>query len=184
VENIEIQHLNDLQKGNHRAFDYFFEKYYLALFAYANKILANSFVAEEIVQQMFISFWENREKINIHTSLKSYLFRSVRNDCLDYMKQAKRNHKIYSDEPVLNEPNVDFYDPIIETDFKKFLDEAFLELPEQCRVIFFLSRFEELSYKDIAKQQGISVKTVENQIGKTLKIIREKLQHYFVIIFL
>lgn len=174
----------DLQKSNHKAFDYFFEKYYAALFAYAKGMVSDSFVAEEIVQQMFVYLWENKEGINIHTSVKSYLFRAVHNDCMDYLKLVKQKSNIT--DIVLstyNEPNIAFYDPLIEAEFQNIMNNVFSELPQQCRKIFILSRFEGLSYKDIALKLEISIKTVENQIGKALKIIREKLQPYLSFIF-
>ena len=179
----EIQNFSSLQEGSHEAFDYFFEKYYIPLFVYAKKIVSDAYVSEEIVQQMFIDLWENKGRINIHTSVKSYLFRSIHNDCLDFVRRSKNGTKDRLESlQSFQEPNIEFYDTLIESEFEKIMEHTFSELPEQCRIIFFLNRFEGLSYKEIALKQSISIKTVENQIGKALKIIREKLQSYFVVL--
>lgn len=181
MEKTEIQYYNDLQEDSHEAFDYFFEKYYIPLFAYAKKTLTDTYISEEIVQQAFIDFWENRKRLRIHTSVKSYLFKSVHNDILDFIKCSNHKQK-ESLETLLTskEPNIEFYDTLIESEFEHIMQKAFSALPDQCRVVFFLNRFDGLSYKEIALKQSISIKTVENQIGKALKIIREKLQPYFI----
>jgi len=180
ADKTEIQYFNELQNSSHEAFDYFFDKYYLALFAYANKMISDGYISEEIVQGMFMELWENKSRINIHTSVKSYLFRSVHNDCIDFIKRSNNGHKIRFEKlHDIHEPNVEFYDTLIESDFEKVMEKMFSELPEQCRIIFFLNRFDGLSYKEIALKQNLSIKTVENQIGKALKLIREKLQSYF-----
>ena len=181
MDNSELKKFVELQQGNHQAFDFFFNKYYPALFAYARKMCGESFPAEEIVQQMFIELWEHKNKINIHTSVKAYFFRMVHNDCLDFLKRSPKHTT--SDTDSVNtvfEPNFEFYDTLIEAEFGEIMEKAFTALPEQCRNIFFLNRFDGLSYREIALQLDISVKTVENQIGKALKIIREKLQGYFL----
>lgn len=181
MDTSEIQLFTFLQKGNNQAFDFFFNKYYPPLFAYARKMCNESFTAEEIVQQMFIELWEHKNNINIHTSVKAYLFRMVHNDCLDYLKKTSKSSMLISNNlQVAFEPNFEFYDTLIEAEFSVIIENVFSTLPEQCRIIFFLNRFEGLSYKEISHQQNISIKTVENQIGKALKIIREKLQKYFL----
>ena len=179
----EIQYYKELKEGSHAAFDYFFEKYYVPLYAYAKKTLSDAFVSEEIVQQVFIDFWENRLRTNIHSSVKSYLFKAVHNDILDFLKRGNYGNKQSLDGiQSTNEPNTEFYDTLVETEFETIMQNAFSALPDQCRIVFFLNRFDGLSYKEIAIKQSISVKTVENQIGKALKIIREKLQPYFITI--
>lgn len=180
AEKTEIQYFSELKENSHEAFDFFFEKYYVALVAYANKIISDPYISEEIVQQFFIELWENKSRINIITSVKSYLFRSIHNDCLDFIKRSKISQKVkFENIQSSNEPNIEFYDTLIESDFEKWMESMFSQIPEQCRNIFFLSRFDGLSYKEIASKQNISIKTVENQIGKALKMIREKLQSYF-----
>ncbi len=179
AEKTDIQYFSELKQDSHKAFDYFFEKYYIALYAYANKMISDSFAAEEIVQLFFIELWENKSGIDIHTSVKAYLFRSVHNDCLDYLRQNNRRKIKEENLDNINEINVEFYDILIESDFNNLMEQMFLELPEQCRNIFMQNRIDGLTYKEIASKQNLSVKTVENQIGKALKIIREKFNSYF-----
>lgn len=165
-------------------FETLFKSHYKALHAYANVMLKDSDVAEEIIQSMFLKLWEKRDLIQVQTSVKAYLYKCVYNDSLNYIRNQKTKTK-YEDFTVLtmnqhHEP-ASFQAELSE--LQRNLGLALNDLPEQCRTIFQLSRFEELKYKEIAEELGLSVKTVENQIGKALKILRLKLADFLVLIF-
>jgi RNA polymerase sigma-70 factor, ECF subfamily len=140
--------------------------------------------AEEIVQGVFLTFWEKRHRIEIHTSIHTYLFRMVRNTSLNTLKHAKIKQKHACEELASSsEVSESVSQTILSNELQERIGQAIEKLPEQCRLVFKLSRFEELKYAEIATQLNISVKTVENQIGKALKIMREQLHEYLPLIF-
>ncbi len=156
-----------------------FRTYYQPLCNYAYSFLNDRDEAEEVVQASFITVWEKRNSMDIESSFKSYLYRMVRNSCLNVIKheKVKQQHSNYqvafgenSHEPVSQ--------AVLKTELENKIQEAMKTLPEQCRLVFQLSRFEELKYSEIAEQLQISVKTVENHMGKALKIMREQLKDY------
>lgn len=162
-----------------------FRTFYKPLCSYAYSFLQDKDEAEEVVQSTFISAWEKREGIDIQVSLKSYLYRMVRNSCLNVIKHEKVKrqhaaHEIAGGEPV----HESVAQTVLSSELEGRIVEAMKALPEQCRLVFQLSRFEELRYAEIAEQLNISVKTVENQMGKALKIMREQLKDYLPLLII
>jgi RNA polymerase sigma-70 factor (ECF subfamily) len=158
-----------------------FKTHFKGLHAYAYIILQDSHLAEEIVQEVFVKLCERASRINIETSLESYLYRSVYNESLNHQKHEKvkaryRTMMSRKQEIAEQEPASGDY-PALENRLRL----ALCELPQQCRTIFQLSRFEELKYREIADRMGISVKTVENQMGKALRILRQKLKGFLTV---
>ena len=171
-----------IRQGNERVFEQVFRKHYASLCHYANSFLKDQDDAEEVVQNVFCTWWEKRVFLDINISLKSYLYRAVHNHCLNRIKHLKiqdtyRQHNA----EVLEQTQVSATEHLEHSDLENRLRKAIERLPEQCRLIFRLSRFEELKYAEIADQLGISVKTVENQIGKALKILRVQLADFLMI---
>jgi RNA polymerase sigma-70 factor (ECF subfamily) len=166
-------------------FEQVFKTYFKRLHAYACTITKEETSAEEIVQQVFAKLWERSEGLTISGSVAAYLYRAVYNESLNYQKHQKVRaaHQQYVEHSMKN---------VSEHAGKKLslkelegrLAQALIELPEQCRTIFQMSRFEELRYKEIADKLGISVKTVENQMGKALKLLRVKLVEFLPIAIL
>jgi RNA polymerase sigma-70 factor (ECF subfamily) len=149
--------------------------YYTLLCNQVYTILKDRVAAEDIVQEVFFEVWKKREELNIHQSIFAYLKRACRNRTLNYIRD---NNVKWEDDMVLIDQQdagftTDQYMSAEELNLK--INDAIAGLPEKCGVIFSLSRFEEMSYNDIANQLNISVKTVENQISKALKILREKI---------
>lgn len=174
-----------ISSGDIASFEMLFKSHYSTLCRFAESYLKDPEEAEEVVQAAFIGFWEKRESISIDTSLKAYLYRSVRNACLNELKRQKVR-KLHANQVALEgEPESEASDRIaMKKELEVKIQEAMLRLPEQCRLIFQMSRFEELKYKEIADQLGISVKTVENQMGKALRIMREQLKDYLPLIII
>ncbi|TDQ18271.1 RNA polymerase sigma-70 factor (ECF subfamily) [Algoriphagus boseongensis] len=172
-----------IRTGDISSFEMLFKTHYSPLCRFAQSYLQDSEDAEEIVQSTFIGFWEKRESIAIDTSLKAYLYRSVRNACLNELKRQKVR-KLHADEIVKDgEPQSEASDQIaMKQELEVKIQEAISKLPEQCQLIFRMSRFEELKYQEIADQLGLSIKTVENQMGKALRIMREQLKEYLPLI--
>lgn len=178
--------LNDQSYGNHlndADFEMLFKTHYKALHAYATVILKDEDDAEEIVQQLFLKFWEKRDLLNVQTSLKAYLYKCVYHDSLNYLKHQKVKSK-YEDFTQYRMDNV--YAPagnrLELSELQSQINLALNDLPEQCRTIFQMSRFEELKYREIADELGLSIKTVENQMGKALRIMRIKLADFLIVV--
>lgn len=147
--------------------------YYAPLCAFAVQYVKDQDVAEDLVQDLFVRVWQDREKISVSTSLKSYLFASVRNRALNTMKVSSRMRP-------LDEQNIGLVadsdrDEAEYTDRSARVLAAIELLPEERRKVFKLSRNEGLKYHEIAARLGISIKTVENQMGKALKTLRTEL---------
>jgi RNA polymerase sigma-70 factor, ECF subfamily len=179
VDLLEKQVLETLQLGNESAFEMIFRTYYQPLCRYAYSFLQDKEEAEEVVQASFITVWEKRNNIAIETSLKSYLYRMVRNSCLNVIKHEKVKQQHVAHELAVSEVAYESVSQKIQAaELEVKITEAMKTLPEQCRLVFQLSRFEELKYQEIADQLQISVKTVENHMGKALKLMREQLKDY------
>ncbi|SHE85836.1 RNA polymerase sigma-70 factor [Pedobacter caeni] len=167
------------------AFEQMFKTHYKALHAYANVMLKDDDLAEEIVQGMFLKFWEKRELLNIQTSLKAYLYKCVYHDSLNHLKHEKIKFKHQEFSYHTMDTHHESASAKVElTELEVNLKRALNELPEQCRTIFQMSRFEELKYREIADQLGLSIKTVENQMGKALRVLRLKLADFLTLILL
>ena len=175
-----------IRAGDEAAFERAFRLYAKPLHAYGYTLLNNNHVAEEMIQDLFLKIWEQRGALQIHTSLKAYLYRSMHNDCMNLLRhlKVKKNYEV-----VVNKEEGSFkqYQPVNRLEVKEIqqkLRNGLNKLPEACRTVFQLSRFEHLTYKEIASQLGISVKTVENQMGKAFKFLRVELQDYLVLLFI
>ncbi|WP_350027996.1 RNA polymerase sigma-70 factor [Pedobacter sp. B4-66] len=166
-----------------KVFEQMFKAHYKELHSYANIMLRDEDTAEEIVQSMFLKFWEKRALLNVQTSIKAYLYKCVYNDSLNYIKHQKVKTK-YQDFAAytMNNHHEAASSKVELTELQFKLQEALNELPEHCRTIFQMSRFEELKYREIAEQLDLSIKTVENQMGKALKILRLKLADFIAFI--
>jgi RNA polymerase sigma-70 factor, ECF subfamily len=159
-----------LQEGNSKLYDQLFTDYYVNLCRFAFTYLNDADAAEEIVQDLFISVWENRLTLNISSSVRSFLYTSVKNRALNYLrneKTRKGHENEFAREQALKVGKIiDFCE---HEELQHLITSAVDELPEQCRLIFNMSREQNLSYAEIAQQLNISAKTVENQLGIALK---------------
>ncbi|UXE65969.1 MAG: RNA polymerase sigma-70 factor [Chryseotalea sp. WA131a] len=168
-----------IKEGNQIAFEMIFKTYYKPLCHYAHSFLNDKNEAEEVVQTTFIKIWEKKNELSVQSSLKAYLYSMVRNGCLNVIKheKVKQLHaKWHVQETERSRDLVE--EKVLSNDLESKIYLAMKALPEQCRLVFQLSRFEELKYQEIADQLQISVKTVENQMGKALKIMRTQLKEY------
>ena len=165
------------------AFEILFRSFFPGLVLFAQKYVPDQDTAKEIVHNVFINLWEKREKIDSSTSLKSYLFTSVQNRCLNFIRDQKKFDK---DGTLLEKLEHRGYTEatgrLEEQELEQRIYDALQELPQKCREIFTMNRFEELKYAEIAEKLNISIKTVETQMSKALKILREKLIDYLTII--
>jgi RNA polymerase sigma-70 factor, ECF subfamily len=174
-----------IRKGNVKMFKLLFDHFYGELVRYAVRLLHKPEVAEEIVQDVFERMWLRRDKLEITYSISSYLYTSVRYRCINHLKSKIRNC-VFEDDLVKIDRSDDHspFDELVFNDLKQALKVSIEALPEQCQIIFHLSRNSGLSNSEIAEQLGISPKTVENQITIALKKIRNFLQKNWYIFFL
>ena len=171
--------LNSAGRMDQRSFEELFREYFPPLMVFARKILSDEDDAREVVHKVFINLWEKREKIDLSASLKSYLFTSVHNRSLNVIRDRKK----FSSEEVPEVPGEwDVSAQIESMELEEKIMETIESLPERCRQIFELNRFDGLKYSEIATKLDISVKTVENQMSKALKILREKLMKYMTLL--
>lgn len=167
-------------EGDKTAFRFFFDKYYTYLCNFVNIYLHDSITSEEIVEDIFVYFWEKREKIEIKSSIKSYLFTASRNKSLNYLRHEKIKLIMHEKLNMVEEPNYEISERAMDVDFvQEILKKSIDKLPPKCREIFILTKHEHLSYKEIAMKFDISVSTVENQMGKAFKMLRKILKPYY-----
>lgn len=162
------------------AFHFFFEKYYTDLCNFINFYLNDSVAAEDVVQDVYVDLWKKKKEIHIETSVKSYLLKASRNKSLNYMRDEKVRLNILArlgKEAEASSEN--FEDALENSQLQEIIEKAVESLPEKCREIYLLSRDQKLTYKEIADKLGISIKTVENQMGNALKKLRELLKPYY-----
>lgn len=172
------------RQGDKAAFESLFRSFYSRLVGYAVRVLGDQDEAEEIVQQVFVGLWESRSNMSEPASVQSYLFRSVYNRCMNVVEKEKVKNR-HREEVIANgnvsvQPGEELHHAELKREMKKAMDK----LPEQCRRVFELSRNEGLKYAAIAEVLNISVKTVENHMGKALKILREELKDYLVVLLI
>jgi RNA polymerase sigma-70 factor, ECF subfamily len=182
VQILEADIVQAIQQGSEAAYEQVFRLYYERLCNYANTLVRDMDEAEEVVQSMFLKLWEKREALAISSSLKSYLYRAVHNTCLNRVKHEQVKREYASQNAGQLQQNFSqASDLAIQNELEGRIAEAIEGLPEQCRAVFKLSRFEDLKYSEIAEHLGISVKTVENQMGKALRVLRAQLADYLAI---
>lgn len=177
TELIELLHSDD-----ERAVNFLFREHYEYLCRAVYRVLPRSEVAEDLVQEVFFELWRKRHSIQINTSFKAYLRRAAVNKTLNYIRDLRLKTVDVEKAP---EPASKLSEApaIIEgKEIQESIDLAIDQLPERCRMVFVLSRFEEKSYKEIAEELDISVKTVENQISKALKLLRKSLDFLMVML--
>jgi len=161
------------------AFNRLFDNYYTPMCYLASKYLVDMDLSRSLVQEVFVDLWTRREKISVDYSVKSYLFNMVKNRSIDHLRRHKKNIQLTeTEEEMVHAP---FHDIIEEAELNHRINASINELPEKCREIFLLCRFEGMKYAEIARKLDISVKTVEMQMGIALKKMRSSLSDYQMI---
>lgn len=171
--------LRAISNGNTDAFRQVFNDCYESLCQYAFTFLKDMDEAEDIVQATFIKIWENRENLDIKHTIRSYLFKAVYHKCINQLEHRTVKLK-YQDYGIRMKASQVQHPEVFPDELEENIKKAIGRLPPQCRIIFMMSRYEELRYAEIAARQNISVNTVENQISKALKILRSELKDIFV----
>lgn len=161
---------------NESSYEELFRQWYTPLCKLVFRILQDKALTEDTVQEVFIKLWEKREELKIEVSLKAYVYRAAINASYNHLEKNKRYGKLSLEDMTVDPSDSHTAEAYLHAkELEKKIGEALASLPEACREVFMLSRYENLSYKEIAETLGISVKTVENQMGKALRIFRERL---------
>lgn len=179
-----------LKRGDEESLRRIFELYYEKLCLYAETLVKDQQVAEDIVEELFIRLWENAQRIHITTSFNNYLYRSTYNNCLKYIQKSKLEKKaftayVYQDKEIIgwgtsDNPFATLVSRELEEEARRVVDS----LPEKCREIFILSRYENLSYPEIAEKLKITLGTVKTQMSRAFRKLREELKEFLPLLFL
>ena len=174
----DLELINEIKNDNEESYRTLFFRYHSSLLIFALKFVDRE-IAEDFLQETFLNIWKNRKKIEVTTSLSGYLFTIIKNRCFKFLKeeQAKTNYKEnYSLK--LKEQELRFFInsemSLLEFDTKDRIQKVISQLPRKCKEVFCENRFEGFSYQDIAEKHNISIKAVEKQISKALKLFREE----------
>ena len=156
--------------GVRKTFDEIFVELYVPLCYFSNTILDNNALAEDVVQSVFLKFWEQREKLDKIINLKAYIYKSVRNASIDRLRKEEQTVSIR--EEIIQNENIELR--IIEEEVSNELKKVLRLLPKKCKKVFLLSAINKWSYKQIAKELSISVNTVKSQRARAIQIIQKK----------
>jgi RNA polymerase sigma-70 factor, ECF subfamily len=170
-------------KLDEHTFRRLFNDHFTGLCQFASGYVKDSEVAKEIVQDAYVSLWEKRLTIDISKQVKSYLTTTVRNKCLNHLRDHKKfSHDLLALENLSSETVFIQPDKLVESEIGERISTALGELPEKCREVFLLSRNQEMKYQQIADALQISVKTVETQMSKALRHMRIRLAEYLPLV--
>ena len=171
-----------IKQGDTGAFKTLFDSVYPQLYIYCRRFIPDPEEAKDILQNVFLRFWEKREDIDIHTSLNAYLYRSIQNECLNYLRSIKSIEVCQSETiSLLLRDEVEDDDPhsiLSVIEIENIMENTIEELPTQCKSIFKLSRINGIKNQEIADKLDISVRTVETQIYRALKTLKSRLKDY------
>ncbi len=174
----------EIRNSKAKAFEILFKKYCQSLIYFSRRYVFDKQIAENIVQDVFAGIWQKRQNLDPSQSIKAYLFAAVKNESFKYLRHINVESRSY--DRVIKLVNIEKTPEEIldEKELRDRLNSAINDLPEKCREIFFMSRFDGLKYSEIAEILGISIKTVETQMGRAFKKLREYLEPIITMILL
>jgi RNA polymerase sigma-70 factor (ECF subfamily) len=173
MSNSEQLLLKQIKHSNEKAFKRLFYLYAGRFFIWAYKITRNSLVAEDIVQDFFVRYWEKRETLIFEPSFAAYAYRSIYNASLNYIRDNERF--VYGYEITIDLVDENVVDEDLQ-ELKRLLLKAIEELPDRCKKIFVMATLEKKKYTEVADLLGISVNTVKVQVSKAYRILKEKIK--------
>ncbi|MBD3287810.1 RNA polymerase sigma-70 factor [candidate division KSB1 bacterium] len=177
MQYINAEHIKKIKKGDVRSFELLFNSYAESLLKFAVRYVHDLNIAEDIIQNVFMTVWKYRSELQEQKNIKSYLFTITKNQCLKYIRHNKVEQEYAARELSTESESTTPLDIVQEKETRHSINNAIQELPEKCRIIFCMNRFDRLTYAEIAEIQGISIKTVETQMMRALKYLRKKLSH-------
>ena len=191
---MEEQLIKKLRKGDEKAFRLLYDRHYVLLCRFANQILNNAALAEEVVDDVIFYLWEHRSEVEIRYSIRAYLMRAVRNRCLNELQSQSHREELHLSS-FLSPESMDFLDflfvddkqplgVLLEQELEDELKRSIDELPLECRRVFYKSRFEQKKYEEIADELGISVNTVKYHIKNALAFLQKRLGNYLKLLII
>lgn len=179
------EHLHTSTQLDQATFEDLFKSNFAYLCNFAKQYVEDGDTAQDLCQKVFIQLWEKRATLDSNQNLKSYLFTAVKNSCLNYI----RDHKKYRSKILdLDCGDIEFSEQAVDrlatNDLQAVIEEALNQLPEKCRKVFEMSRFQEMKYKEIAEELDISQKTVEAHMSKALKLLRAHLKENWLLMLI
>lgn len=172
-----------VRRGNKQAFEELFKEYYFLLTRFAWRSVKSKAIAEELVQDVFAQIWEERTTWAPSGSVKAWLYKAVKHRSLDHLKHQKVRQQYdpqWMDQ--YSNPIIEFEDDYREKQIREALQRAIEELPPRSRMTYKLHRLDGLTYQEIAQVMDISVKTVESQMTRTLKMLRNRLSNLLALL--
>ncbi len=188
MERTEELVIDQLRKGEERAYKFLYDRHYPVMCHVAAQLVGDDFLAETIAGDVIFHLWEIRETLDIHTSLRAYLVSAVRNRCLDFIKSQKQQREQAMSKVGLSDLSAVRYirsddyplGRLLSKEIEDYIESAINDLPDDCRRVFMLSRFEGMRNEEIASHLGISVNTVRYHIKHALSILRSQLGKYLM----
>ena len=186
--------IKKLREGDEQAFRYLYDHHYVLLCRFANQLLNDPSLAEEVVDDVIFNLWEHRKELEITNSIRAYLMRAVRNRCLNELQSANRRTILHFSS-FLTPENLEIIDLLfveeshplgclLEHELEQEITRCIDELPNECRTVFKKSRFEHKKYEEIATELGISINTVKYHIKNALAILQKRLNNYLQLLLL
>ena len=167
-----------MKAGDRESFNQVFRHYYSPMVRFCIRYVADSDIASEIVQDLFVKLWSNREKISFNTSFESYMLTSVRNSAITYINKERAHNeahlRVFSEESDNTDPSETLQSNNLEESYRQILKD----MPDKRREVFLASRYDGLKYSEIAEKLGISQKTVEAQMTAAIKQLKDGLKPY------
>ena len=176
----EHRWMQEIRQGDVRAFENLYRRYYTDLTGFLLRYVRDGAIAEELYQDIFLQVWRRRQAWRPRGTVKSFLYRAARNRAIDHLRRQQRKLSWIEHEQARLR-HLDANQPDLELCYREFaeaLEVAVAEMPERRRLVFVLSREHHLTYHEIADVLGISVKTVETQMGRALRVLRQVLATY------
>ena len=187
MDQIEQEILKGIKSANQKSFGYLIQLYFNPITLYAKSIVLDSELAKEIVQDVFLKIWDTRDSLIIKSSLKSYIYQMTHNLCIDHLrtKANKKNLSLISYDDLkmrldifeLEDPD-SFFDILFSEQMETAIHHAIEELPEQCREVFILSRYDLLSYPQISQKLNISLSTTKTQMCRAMNKLKDALKDF------
>jgi RNA polymerase sigma-70 factor, ECF subfamily len=170
----------DIKGSDSGSYKILFYRYYDPIYYFFWNRTKSQELAKDFVQDVFTKLWQNRVNLNPKLSIKAYLFRMANNLLIDHYRK-KQTQTVFQEDNFSYEPSEN---PFETYDVEEGVNKALSELPENLRTVFTMNRFDGLKYTEIAESLNVSIKTVESRMSKALKILRETLKPFLILIFL
>lgn len=173
----ELELVARIRDGDASAFEKLFFAYCQRLIDFTRRFVQDTAIAENIVQDVFLKIWMTRKKLNPSSNIKSFLYTIAKNEALKQLRHEdvhrQSAQRLQSSSPRVQTPE----EKVSQQEIAESVRQAIEELPEQCRIVFSMNRFDRLTYAEIAEIMDLSIKTVETQMGRALEVLRRRLRH-------